>query len=557
MSDNERVGMDAAAAGRAGADHDAARARDARLVDSAVAGDQQAFGRLYDLWFDRVFGLVRRIVHDQEVAAEVAQDAFLSAWRSLATLERPEAFGGWLLRIARNAALNRGARERRSQPVDDRGLAVIESVGASPSSAPAGFAVEDRLGSLDDPAKVAEDGEIVALVREATAALGERDAEVLELQLTHGLSPAEIGEVIGMNRNAANQLCHRIRGRFATALGARVLWRGRRPDCDALSELLASAGIERFDADAVKLADRHAEGCERCSERRQLRLQPATLFASVPVVVAPVVLKQQAAAALEAAGVPMDGSAFSPSAAADGAHPDRGADGRDTPSGPAAASHRLRSVAARSLVAAVLVVVVVAVLAARVHEGTVDDELTVADSDPATTASAPSEPSLDLEVSPGSDDEGAAAEGDTPTEVPVGTSSEPASPPGTAPPPGAVPPAGTPPPPSAPAPLIRFDLRPTTAGTAYQPGSASAPLLQWAVSGARSVRVEGVADGNAGVVLSNASEGSASVCPGVLVGGSAIPRCASSPGVYDYVIVVEGDDGQVHTRHATLIIVAT
>ncbi len=50
---------------------------DGALVEAARAGDQSAFGQLFDTWFDRVHDLSRRIVKDPGVASEVAQDAFL------------------------------------------------------------------------------------------------------------------------------------------------------------------------------------------------------------------------------------------------------------------------------------------------------------------------------------------------------------------------------------------------------------------------------------------------------------------------------------------------
>ena len=195
----------------------AQRARDTRWVADALAGDQRAFGRLYDAWFDRVYNLALGVARDPETAADITQDTFLAAWKNLGTLEDPDAFGGWLLRIARNTSFNRSKKEGRSRPVDDEAMAVIEATGATPGNAPAGFGAEQQLAALADPARLAGDGELVALVHEAAAALGPRDAEVLDLQLRYGLTPAEIGEVIGMNRNAANQLCHRIRGRFASS----------------------------------------------------------------------------------------------------------------------------------------------------------------------------------------------------------------------------------------------------------------------------------------------------------------------------------------------------
>ena len=78
-------------------------------------------------------------------------------------LDDPEAFGGWLLRIARNAASTAASRSAAPTAVDDEGLAVIESARASPRRPP-GFGVEDRLGRVSRPGPAVEDAEIVSLV---------------------------------------------------------------------------------------------------------------------------------------------------------------------------------------------------------------------------------------------------------------------------------------------------------------------------------------------------------------------------------------------------------
>src|SRR6185312_12280349 len=101
-------------------------ADDAALVALVLAGDRNAFGQLYDRWFDRVLDLAYRIVWDTDAAADAAQEAFISAWRNLGRLEDHNAFGGWLLRIARNAALDRQRRDRRVRPADEEQLAMIE-----------------------------------------------------------------------------------------------------------------------------------------------------------------------------------------------------------------------------------------------------------------------------------------------------------------------------------------------------------------------------------------------------------------------------------------------
>src|SRR4051794_6948191 len=99
MRDNVRRTMDSPFDDDADAPRYPHRERDAAWVEEARSGSDRAFGQLYDAWFDRVFDLTNRIVRDREVALEVTQDAFLLAWRNLATLADAGAFGGWLLRI--------------------------------------------------------------------------------------------------------------------------------------------------------------------------------------------------------------------------------------------------------------------------------------------------------------------------------------------------------------------------------------------------------------------------------------------------------------------------
>ena len=118
---------------------------------------------------------------------------------------------------------------------------------------------------------------------------------MLDLSLRHGLTPAEVAEVVGTNRNAANQMVHRARNRLGDAIRARVLWRGGEPECGDLADALQEAHVTRFDADAVRVTTAHAETCERCQERRRLRLDPAALFAAVPMIAAPTLLKTKVA----------------------------------------------------------------------------------------------------------------------------------------------------------------------------------------------------------------------------------------------------------------------
>ena len=269
----------------------AARAADAALVDAARSGDERAFGRLFDQWFDPVFDVAWRILRDQGTAAEVAQDVFLVAWQRLGDLEQPGSFGGWVRRIARNRALNRLDRERRSRPDSEAVAARLDR------SAP----------DVDMTAALGE-REQNELVWAAAAALGERDTSLLDLHLRHGLSAPEIATELGVTPNNAHQLLHRLKGKLGGAIRAWVLWRGGGTPCAGLDRAVADAGLTTFGAEAVRVVDRHARDCATCEERRELRLAPEALFAVVPIGVAPPILKAEAASALAQAGVSMSGS---------------------------------------------------------------------------------------------------------------------------------------------------------------------------------------------------------------------------------------------------------
>jgi RNA polymerase sigma factor (sigma-70 family) len=535
--------------------------RNAALVERAQAGDERAFGELYDEWFARVHDTACRITGDRSIGAEVTQDVFLRAWRSLDTLRDPLVFGGWLLRITRNAALNRRRSEHRTSAVDDEGLAVIEAHAAGSGRVP-GVRVEERVAAASDPVEAVADAEVVALVWEVVGALPARDAEVLDLGLRQGLSPAEIGEAVGLNRNAANQAVHRARQRFRMAMEARVLWRGREPECPQLARELRAAGVEHFGAAAVPVADAHARHCDRCGDRRRLRLEPAALFGATPLVMVPVLLKAKVAAALAADGVPMGGSR-SPS----GSGPEGGAGSGSSPGAHAGVPHAplvsggeestarrsRRRVGAAVAAAAVLLVLALAVATLARNDG---ERTVAAGGTAAPTTSARAATTTSTTTS-------------TTTLVPSTTSAAPAAaPPATSSPPVAAPPPATDPPaePAAPAPTdpppttstststttttvpvdASLTIVPSTRARPWTIVAADAPRITWTVTGAASVQVRGP-----GVAASTAS-GSEILC---IAPPPPTSTCNPPLGPHTYTLVARDAAGTVVAERTAVLTV--
>ena len=75
------------------------------LVESAKTGDEKAFARVVSLHQGRVFALAYRMLGDVEDAADVGQETFVRAWRSLRKFRGESEFSTWLHRITVNLCL--------------------------------------------------------------------------------------------------------------------------------------------------------------------------------------------------------------------------------------------------------------------------------------------------------------------------------------------------------------------------------------------------------------------------------------------------------------------
>ena len=139
---------------------------DADLVARARQGDRRAFDELVRRYSRRVFGLVLRWVKDADDAEEIAQEAFIRAWRALPKFEGGAEFRAWLFRIAVNTATDelRARKRRRSVPLDD----VSESeLGAAPAEDPAETLQGERLGERLERAmaRLSDEHRLILLLR--------------------------------------------------------------------------------------------------------------------------------------------------------------------------------------------------------------------------------------------------------------------------------------------------------------------------------------------------------------------------------------------------------
>ena len=85
---------------------------DLQLIDATVAGDTRAYDALVQRYQDRLVHSLEHALSSREEALDVAQQAFILAWRKLHTFRREAQFYSWLYRIARNVATSRVRRQK-------------------------------------------------------------------------------------------------------------------------------------------------------------------------------------------------------------------------------------------------------------------------------------------------------------------------------------------------------------------------------------------------------------------------------------------------------------
>jgi RNA polymerase sigma factor (sigma-70 family) len=176
---------------------------DEELVQRSLAGETRAFARLVEKHQRLVFAVALSGACDVDQAEDVAQEAFVEAWRELPRLRDRARVGSWIAGIARNLG-RRWARHTARRRTRE-----ATAMHAPPAAAPT-------------PLDSALDAEMHALLRSALATIPAAYREALVLYYVHGRSIADVATGLGIREDLVKQRLSRGRRALRASLEARL-----------------------------------------------------------------------------------------------------------------------------------------------------------------------------------------------------------------------------------------------------------------------------------------------------------------------------------------------
>ena len=174
---------------------------DVQLIHKILSGDEQAFSTLVRKYQKSVHALAWRKIGDFHIAEEIAQDAFLQAYKNLATLRNPNQFAGWLYVIANNLC----KRWHQKQKLSTRSLEGTPMTEIQNSSYKR-YELERR------EAEAAERRH--EIVKELLETLPESERTVVTLHYLGEMTAQEIGKFLGVSVNTIKSRIRRARERL-------------------------------------------------------------------------------------------------------------------------------------------------------------------------------------------------------------------------------------------------------------------------------------------------------------------------------------------------------
>jgi RNA polymerase sigma factor (sigma-70 family) len=172
------------------------------LVEQAQAGDEEAFARLVTTNQHKVYAMTLRMTGNPEDAADLAQEAFLRAWRYLGSFQGDSSFSTWLYRLVSNLCIDFIRKEKRKKAWGDC-LSMDQEWGEGQRLE----LTDHRLG----PEQETEQKELQEAISRNLNKLTEDHRQILTLRELGGLSYEEIAHALSVSEGTVKSRIARAR----------------------------------------------------------------------------------------------------------------------------------------------------------------------------------------------------------------------------------------------------------------------------------------------------------------------------------------------------------
>jgi RNA polymerase sigma-70 factor (ECF subfamily) len=163
------------------------------LVTRAKEGDQNAQGKLVQLWYKRIYNFGYKFFMDHDLAMEISQKTFISMCKNLTGLQDNARFKSWLYKIAVNYC-----REEARKKKGDRSLSFDVVWNRDSEDSPKWESTSQRH---DNPESQLPRSELAEILQQALGELNVEQREVVIMKEYEGLKFREIAEVLNISEN--------------------------------------------------------------------------------------------------------------------------------------------------------------------------------------------------------------------------------------------------------------------------------------------------------------------------------------------------------------------
>jgi RNA polymerase sigma factor (sigma-70 family) len=165
------------------------------LILKAQQGDQNAQGKLVQLWYKRIYNFGYKFFLDHDLAMEISQKTFISMCKNLRGLQDVARFKSWLYKIAVNYCREEARKMKGSKSLS---FDVVWNRDAEDSPR-----WESSGQKFDNPERQFEQSELSDILQEALLEINEEQREVVIMKEYEGLKFREIAEVLNISENTA------------------------------------------------------------------------------------------------------------------------------------------------------------------------------------------------------------------------------------------------------------------------------------------------------------------------------------------------------------------